>query len=341
MTADNPSLQHWTAQIKAAVLSIEDRMQLRREAYRRAARIARIVQNERCNTIIACSGDLIDLPASCIAARWVRVPFYAYMFDDYATTSISRVQHQFSQKMMPRLMREATGVIVPNAFLALAYQTRYNINPWIIPNPVDLDASLPNKAGSVHHPPRLLYTGAVYEAHFDSLHRLLLALNSMAPAAPELHIYTSSTKQYLARHLIGQPAIIHGPVPTDESMRLQRNADILFLPLAFDSPIPETINTSAPGKMGELLASGRPVLVHAPKESFVSWYFRKHECGEVVDEKDPTKLRTAIDRLLHDVDRRQSLVSNARERARCDFALAIARYRFFEVLSHSTRRLVA
>ena len=127
---------------------------------------------------------------------------------------------------------------------------------WIIPNPVDAVAYQVDQFRQMRDPRESCIHGAVYEAHFDAFHRLISALRIMGATAPELHIYTSSAKRYLEQHQISQPAIVHDAVPLEQSVHLQRGADILFLPLAFDSPIPDTINTSAPGKMGELLALG-------------------------------------------------------------------------------------
>ena len=36
----------------------------------RAFQVARILKKERCDLLIACTGDLHDLPAACLAARW-------------------------------------------------------------------------------------------------------------------------------------------------------------------------------------------------------------------------------------------------------------------------------
>jgi glycosyltransferase involved in cell wall biosynthesis len=113
---------------------------------------------------------------------------------------------------------------------------------------------------------------------------------------------------------------------------VQQQADILFLGLAFDSPIPEVIRTSAPGKMGEYLGSGRPILVHAPPDSFLSWYFKKEEWGMVVDQKDATVLGRGIERLLEDGRLRKRLVQNALSCARRDFSLRKARNELLRVL---------
>src|SRR5262249_23312884 len=130
-----------------------------------------------------------------------------------------------------------------------------------------------------------------------------------------------------------QGAVVYHPhVAMVRALELQRRADILFLPLAFHSPYPHIIRTSAPGKMGELLTSGRPILVHAPADSFVSWYFHRYDCGVVVDRDDPALLADAVRRLIAEPDLRARIVANARLRARLDFSIARARGRLHALL---------
>ena len=111
---------------------------------------------------------------------------------------------------------------------------------------------------------------------------------------------------------------------------------MLFLPLAFNSPYPQILRTAAPGKMGEYLASGRPILVHAPSDSFVAWYFREHQCGLVVDENDPAQLLMGIRRILTDSELGTALGRRARARAVSDFGIEAAQYRFAQLLGFRT-----
>jgi glycosyltransferase involved in cell wall biosynthesis len=154
----------------------------------------------------------------------------------------------------------------------------------------------------------------------------------------KLHLYTTQTRQELERQNIGGPAVVyHEHVASSDVFEVQRRADILFLPLAFDSPISNVIRTSSPGKMGEYLASGRPILVHVMADSFVSWYFREYECGMVVDHRNPAMLAGAIRRIIDDVELRQKIGQNARARAESDFALASVQARFLKLLQPKAR----
>jgi glycosyltransferase involved in cell wall biosynthesis len=137
----------------------------------------------------------------------------------------------------------------------------------------------------------------------------------------------------LAQKGIDGPVVIHRARPLTEMPGNQRRAVILFLPLSFNSPYPEVIKTSAPGKLGEYLASRRPILVHAPADSFVAWYFRRYDCGVVVDREDPEALRRAIEEILNNVELQQKLCANAWDRALADFSCQVVQIRFAELLN--------
>ena len=90
--------------------------------------------SERCASIIACTGDLYDIPAGFLASRLARIPFYAYIFDDYV------YQWTGSRRWIARIIasiifRTAEKVLVPNEFLGAEYSHRYHINPIVIHNP--------------------------------------------------------------------------------------------------------------------------------------------------------------------------------------------------------------
>jgi glycosyltransferase involved in cell wall biosynthesis len=127
--------------------------------------------------------------------------------------------------------------------------------------------------------------------------------------------------------------MFHAHLPPDSIAEVQRRADVLFLPLAFESPIEEVLRTSAPGKMGDYLATGRPILVHARPDSFLSRYFREHECGVVVDINSPSAVAGALERISTDEALRKAVGEKARERARIDFDPALARAAFRRLMA--------
>ena len=90
--------------------------------------------------------------------------------------------------------------------------------------------------------------------------------------------------------------------------------------------------TSAPGKLGEYLASGRPILVHAPENSFVCDYFKRTEAGIVVDQPGPDALETALRRLGDEPEFVRNIVQNALE-ASSEFDVTRVREQFLSLLA--------
>ena len=305
--------------------------------YIRTRNILGILRRESSTTaIVVCTGDLLDVPAGFLASRIAHIPFYAYIFDDYVFQWTGKYR-LFARFFAPLAFQRAAGIIGPNEFLCKEYQRRYRKNVTLVRNPYD-PAELaeqprvrwPFEDGKI----RILYTGAIYHANYDCFRNLIQALEGPGKHNLELHIFTSQTRTELeGQGVRGNHVLVHPHLPYREVLEEQRHADILFLPLAFASPIPEVIRTSAPGKMGEYLASGRPVLAHIPPDSFVAYYFRLHACGAVADQNDVDSLSIGVGRILDDHDFRTSIIRNAQNRARLDFSPQLARDQFMTLLS--------
>jgi glycosyltransferase involved in cell wall biosynthesis len=293
----------------------------------RARRIARAARRAGSGTLVACTGDLLDLPATWLASRRLGLRFVPYLFDDYTFQWTDPAKRALARWLEPRMFRAAAVVIAPNEFLARDVEARDGVACRIVRNAVDsdlphgLDLPWPSSPGEI----RIVYTGAVYHAHFDAFRNLVAAIAKLGRPGVALHLYTTQERAQLESEGIAGPVVFHAHVTSEEVREIQRRADVLFLPLAFRSAIPEVIRTSAPGKTGEYLASGRPVLVHAPADAFVSWYFRQHDCGAVVDEPDPARLAEALRELLDQPETRRRRAANALRRAADDFALPRAR----------------
>ncbi|OGU10581.1 MAG: hypothetical protein A2075_04245 [Geobacteraceae bacterium GWC2_58_44] len=302
--------------------------------FRRSRQIEAIARREGCQSLIACTGDFYDLPATFIACRRLGIAFVPYIFDDYAYQWLG-FRRRIAKLMEPLLLRRAAAVIVPNEYLQKEYRERHDIDSVVIHNPCplpDLD-QLDRGASLLGDGVNIVYTGAIYHAHYDAFVNLIAALNSLGRKELRLHLFTAQSERELAEHGVAGPRVVHHPhVPQSEVNRILRQADILFLPLAFSSPIPEVIRTSAPGKTGEYLAVGRPVLVHALPDSFISWYFRENRCGMVVDQPDAKVLSAAVEALVSSGGLQAELGLRAREKARTDFEISAVRSKFYILL---------
>jgi glycosyltransferase involved in cell wall biosynthesis len=302
----------------------------------RIRQLERIIHQEGCDAVIACTGDLFDPPAAYQVSRTLGIPYILYAFDHYAYQWFSPFLRAFAQKHEKQIVPGAAEVIVPNEFLCQEYRQAYGIEATTLHNPCDLsryqeapDNSIIDRDGEI----TILYTGGVYEAHYDAFKNLVSALNYLNRPEIHLHIYTPQSESKLrANGISGDSVTYHKNQPIFAMPAIQQKADILFLPLAFNSPYPEVVKSASPGKIGELLAARRPVLVHAPADSFVSWYFKRYSCGFVVDKNDPVELAKGIETLVDDQTLRKNLSNAAYARAAKDFDGEVIKKKFFDTL---------
>ncbi len=98
----------------------------------RAIEVRRVLRAERCDVVLACSGNIIDLPAGYLASWLARVPFFAYLLRDYSTQPHSRLLRFFTKRVEPIFCKGASAVIVANGSLQDEYRRRYQIEPVVI-----------------------------------------------------------------------------------------------------------------------------------------------------------------------------------------------------------------
>jgi len=301
----------------------------------RINQLVKIFQTEKCTHVIACTADLFDSYCAYMASKKVNIPFFLYAFDDYIQQWTNKYDHYFAEKIGPSIIKNAKEIIVPNNHLKSFYDTNYGVNAKTIHNPVNLSdytgVSLPELVYSFESEINIVYTGAIYGAQTDALNRLLDAISKTKDKNIRLYLFSPNPWEPVK---YDEFVIYHNSLPLSQMADVQMSAHILFLPLAFKSEYPQSlINTSSPGKMGEYLASGRPILVHAPQDSFVSRYFKKYKCGSVVDSVDVNALTKEIERIIRDKDYRQGIMKNARMCAMIDFDLNKIKEQFFKIFS--------
>ena len=92
------------------------------------------------------------------------------------------------------------------------------------------------------------------------------------------------------------------------------------------------IRTATPARLVEYMASGRPLLVHAPRGSHVAEYARSLDFAEVVDAADDEALAAGLRAVIEDPERALERARRARELAAERHAAPVVRRRFRELL---------
>lgn len=301
----------------------------------RADQLEEILRQEQIDLLVVCTGgNVYNLPAAYLAAKRLSVPFVAYMFDYYSREMFA--EQVVARKWEPCILESAAAVIVINEGLRDAYQHLYNLEATVIYNPCPLDISPEKSEGHDRHLRsdvfNIVYTGSIWSVYYEGFRRLAQAVNQLGNSA-RLHIFTSNPSFVLRLQGIDGPNVIfHAPLPQLQIRQVQREADLLVLPLSFETGFRELVNVVSTTKLGEYLAAGRAILIHAPPSAFLSSYFRKNECGVVVDKPEISALVETLQRLIADDSLRATLGQRARACAERDFDSDRISERFKQVL---------
>ncbi|MFN9986892.1 MAG: glycosyltransferase [Pirellula sp.] len=295
--------------------------------WHRARGIERAIVRHRCSTVVACTGgDLVDLPGAIIATERTGIPCVLHYFDDYRSqwkipnpAWSTRWMERNGASIEAEVLRKASGVVVPNELLKSELSQRVSSPIAIIRNPVQLDLyqtlrdAVPARDNSPLRRWSIAYTGSIYEAQLDAVRNCARGLDLLRSRGVDvrLHLYTAQSEASLHAQGIPDTVHVHPTVKPLDASRVQCEADILLLPLAFVTRYPELIRSSAPGKLGEYLASGRPILVHAPADCFLSRFASDQRWGLVCDTPDEARIADSVERIIRDSQLRTELSQKA------------------------------
>ena len=305
-----------------------------------ARTLAKICSAEQCRAIVVTTGTLPRLPAAALAAKLARVPLILLIWDFWRYLELDPFHRWVAETLEPAVLRSAAAVVVPNEMLAESIARLTGVRSVIIRLPID-DAALLGQGADP--PPRqdsngfsVVFTGQVYMSMTDPFNRLLAALEEPGMEDVTVHYHGRQSKEVLDVIGVKGRYVPHAFVPPPAVYDVQRDADVLFLSLAFEGLHENLVYSSSTTKLADYLAAGRPILVHAPPGAFPAWYVRRHRCGLVIDTPDPKALARAIALLRQDEGLRLRLGRNALARARADFSIDEARRRLAQLLADVT-----
>lgn len=307
------------------------------EVLYRSKQIARIVSQENCDCIVACSGDLIDIPAAYLAGLKNNKKVIPYYFDDYVFQWADTFSRKFAHKYEDLIFKINQTAIVPNEYMKDELFKRQKINASIVRNPVNPESeSDKSKHSFLSNGIKIVYTGAIYHVNTAAFRTLLTCLKTINEINIEVHLYTAQPVEFLLKEGIsGNNIQLHSHASETETALAQQQASILLIPFTFNSTVPEVIRTSAPGKLADYLASGVPILAFVPPDSFVAWFLKRHQCGMVIEEDNPIALAKGITKLLSDPQLREMIINNGLKLVREEFSVKKACEEFMNTISRT------
>lgn len=262
--------------------------------------------------ILTVADEGFSVIAGAVGARLTGRPHVVMVFDLWEENAYTGVARRLARLLEPRIFRGAARIVVHNEQMAEHYRTKYGLECPVLPTSVEPWETVSSPAEPRHEKVReILFAGAVYWAQEDALRRLSRVTESLPGV--RLTILGSSAEAEALRERGIVADRLEPDLPPERFRPRLEQADVLFLGLGFDTAHPDVIRTASPAKLPEYMASGRPILIHAPAGSHVAEYGREGGFAEVVDIADDEALRAAVLRVVEDEELAQKRTARAQE----------------------------
>lgn len=305
----------------------------------RIARLAtKIIRDEQVERIVVYTDIGLVLFAGFIASLLSKKPLVVYCFDLYVGNKQPWAFKLLAYILEPLLFKRAKTIIVMCEGLEEIYKKRFNTPIEVIHNPIQSipvvteDYFIQPKQNSTF---KIAFIGSVYWAQAQALELLAIAVRTFPKGSIELLLYTPHNSGYLEGINLGEDEWIkHASCPPDQALAAMRQADLLFVGLSFHTPFPDLINSSAPGKFSEYLISGRPILVAAPKSSFIASHAKQFKAAFVLNEHTVEKYTTVINELISNASLKSQLVKSAYSLAKSQYDGETNAQKFASVLNN-------
>lgn len=247
-------------------------------------------KKERISCLFAVFPFFCDLMAAYVLHKLIRKPLVIHMHDLFSEKTRNAHLYRLWVFLERRIFSAASKILVTNEKFRDHYLKRGIRNVVVFPSPIDLSETNFNRVSQKMHTLqgkfKIVFTGSVNIFNEDAVLAFLETIKRVSNM--DVIFATAAKKDYLKEVSIGF-------LSKKQCVKLQRNADVLFLPLSFKSQFAEEINSAFPCKVLEYLAAAKPILAVVPKESFMADFIKKHEVGIVVTEASPEKIRAAIE----------------------------------------------
>jgi glycosyltransferase involved in cell wall biosynthesis len=251
----------------------------------------RLIAERRPDLLFASHSPATALIAASRLSRRHGIPWVADLRDlwmenhDYIPGGLRGV---LERKLERRILESASGLVTVSEPLADTLRRKVNVPVEVVTNGFD-PPDFPDTAPPVDRsaPLRLVYTGIIYPGRYDPT-ALFAAMRMVGDEGVDVRVsfygrYNGRALQEMAEAAgVAGQVQVNEPVAYRESLRLQREADVLLLLTWKDPTQPGEFS----GKLFEYLGAGRPVLASGWGGNVAGQLVRARGAGVVADEPE-------------------------------------------------------
>lgn len=245
-------------------------------------------------TLIVVAGYLADM---------LTVPLLTLVWDPPDYLALGRKWDRLSRRWLlrrfGRALRASRGVAVVSESMAEDYARQYSARCTVLQHAL-------HPVAAAKPPPddiiRIGFAGTLYDS--GQMDVLCEALNRCRWTVAGRPVFLRVMGNWLRFRSLTAPSRIEllGRRDTvDETRELLGECHLLYLPQSFDVDLRDFSRLSFPSKLSTYVATGRPVLVHAPEYASAACFCAKRKFGIVCGKMDPEELQKCLCEMIEPV----------------------------------------
>ncbi|TWU55219.1 glycosyltransferase [Rubripirellula reticaptiva] len=287
--------------------------------YRLKSVVLKTMQNCKPDAILTVGHGFSWIAAAQLAEQ-LGVPLHFIVHDDVPSTiELSSRAKRFFQVRFSQVYRDAASRLCVSPYMVDEYRERYSASGVVLypgrskqVSAITYQEPRPKTTSTL----RFAFAGSLNSKGFiDSLNSLCAVLDELSVNA-EILMYGPFTSEDAKKSGFQSPrARFRGLVPAAEIVEtLQREADILYLPISFSDQDRCNMAIHFPSKLTDYSATGLPVLVFGPVYASAIRWCRDANCGvltasgdvellECVKRLSDCETRVKLGRITYEVGR--------------------------------------
>jgi len=280
-------------------------------------KIKNIISQEKIDHVIGVYPDPFYSLAASIASAELKVSFSSYFHNTY--TENVAITNPSAHRIQKQIFDSSENIFVMSKGMEAFYEQKYKLGKFLplvhtFNNYPDksLDAGLPGTDKSTY---KLVAIGNFNQSNLDATIRFLNAIKGNSKFT--LSLYTHVPKLLLQnRGLNTRHFEFKGSVNPDKIHQELQQYDICILTHGFEGGYGEVeYQTIFPTRTIPFLLSGKPILAHSPKGSFLNSFIKEFNCAELIDVADEGEIVTGLNRITNDLNYQKQLIENAAKAA--------------------------
>lgn len=220
-----------------------------------------------------------------------------YLFDLYADNYMLSGNKFLAKFFEKHILRFAETIIVTNEVTAEFLKLKYpNLTRFVVVRNTSELAPRNFELEPLHYEPpfTIAFAGHIYWPQIGSIRNLIGAMDILAGLPIRLRLFVINPSDEICAMVKSKKNVDLNYLGKEKLFEELKSANLLFLPFGWDTLSDAIVNTASPAKFTDYLATGVPLLVHAPESAFVARSTRALDLGLVVSENSPSILAAKI-----------------------------------------------